>query len=143
MQIRHTLLVDQPAEHLWEVVADVERYPGFVPGCELVTVTDRSDERYVTDMRIAVKRIAFELRTVTLTRRPEAIAVRLERGPFRNLEIDWSFAPLTSDACRIGFVLTCEFGPLLENSLSGALLARASRRVVDAFIARAERLGAS
>jgi len=143
MQIRHTLLVDQPAERVWDVVADVERYPGFVPGCEHVSVTDRDDERYVTDMRIAVRRVAFDLRTVTLTRRPESIAVRLERGPFRHLEIDWAFAPLTADACRIGFVMTCEFGPLLENSLSAALLERASRRVVDAFISRAERLGAS
>jgi len=39
--------------------------------------------------------------------------------------------------------MTCEFGPLLENSLSAAILERASRRVVDAFISRAERLGAS
>lgn len=139
MLIRHTLLVAQPAERVYDVVADVERYPVFVPGCERARVVERSDEGYVTEMRIAIRRIGIDLRTFTATRRPESIAVRLRQGPFRKLELDWAFTPLAADACRVAFALDYELAPLLEGPLSGAIAERASRRIIDAFIARAER----
>ncbi len=138
MQIRHTLLVAQPAERVYDVVADVERYPGFVPWCEQARVLERDDERYVTQMRISIRKVGFELKTTTLTRRPESIGVRLQDGPFRSLEIDWSFFPLAEDACRIGFLLNYELMPVLEGPLSTSIAERASRRIIDAFIARAE-----
>lgn len=138
MQIKHTLLVAQPAERVYDVVADVERYPGFVPWCEHARVLERSDERYVTQMRIAIRKVGFELKTVTLTRRPESIGVRLQDGPFRALEIDWNFAPLAEDACRVGFLLNYELTPVLEGPLSTSIAERASRRIIDAFIARAD-----
>lgn len=139
MLIRHTMLVAQPAERVYDVVADVERYPRFVPGCERARVVERSDEGYVTEMRIAIRRIGFDLRTFTHTRRPESIAVRLREGPFRSLEIDWGFTPLAADACRVEFSLGYELAPVLEGPLGGAIVERASRRIIDAFIARAER----
>jgi ribosome-associated toxin RatA of RatAB toxin-antitoxin module len=138
MQIRHTLLVAQPAERVYDVVADVERYPIFVPWCEHAHVVERTDEQYVTRMRIAIRKVGFELKTLTLTRRPESIAVRLQEGPFRTLEIDWSFSPLAADACRIGFSLDYELTPILEGPLSTSIAEKASRRIIDAFLARAD-----
>ncbi len=138
MQIRHTLLVAQPAERVYDVVADVERYPGFVPWCEQARVVERTDERYVTEMRIAIRRVGFALTTHTFTRRPESIAVRLQEGPFRSLELDWNFTALTADACRVAFSLSYELSPVLEGPLSTAVAERASRRIIDAFISRAD-----
>ena len=138
MRIKHTLLVAQPAERVYDVVADVERYPGFVPWCEQARVLERNDERYVTQMRVSIRKVGFELKTTTLTRRPESIGVRLEEGPFRSLEIDWSFAPLAEDACKVVFMLSYELMPVLEGPLSTSVAERASRRIIDAFIARAD-----
>jgi len=140
MLIRHTMLVAQPAQRVYDVVADVESYPRFVPGCERARVIARSDEGYVTEMRIAIRRIGFDLRTFTSVRRPESIAVRLREGPLRSLEIDWEFVPLAADACRVEFSLDCELAPVLELPLAGAIVERTSRRIIDAFVARAERL---
>ena len=138
MQIQHTLLVVRPAERVYDVVADVERYPGFVPWCEHARVVERSDDGYVTQMRVAIRKVGFEMTTYTLTRRAESITVRLQQGPFRSLELDWTFTPLAADACRVGFSLSYELSPVLEGPLSTAVAELASRRIIDAFIARAD-----
>jgi ribosome-associated toxin RatA of RatAB toxin-antitoxin module len=82
--------------------------------------------------------LRFEFTTRNPKRRPEWLAVRLERGPFRRLDGEWRIKALAPGACRVDFSLTCEPEGLLARGLAGLVLERFADRLMEAYVARAD-----
>jgi coenzyme Q-binding protein COQ10 len=128
---------------MFALVADVERYPEFVPLCEALRVVSRREEggrEVVTAaMTVAYKllRETFTSRVV-LDRAASRIQVSYIDGPFRYLENVWTFRPLGETACEIGFSLSYEFRSRMLQAVMGAVFDRAFRKFADAFEARAD-----
>lgn len=123
----------QPAA-MFDLVADVERYPAFVPLCESLHVRQRinSGEEIVTliaDMAIGYKSIHETFTTrVTLDRPRLRILVEYVDGPFRFLENRWAFRPAdTPDACIVDFYISYEFKSRTLGLLMGGSSTRLSR----------------
>ena len=136
--------VDHSSEDMFALVADVEKYPEFVPLCEKLQVRGRKDlgegrEVLVADMTVAYKlfRETFTSR-VTLEPDNRRILVEYLDGPFRHLENVWTFKPLGDDACEVGFDITYEFKSRTLSALMSAMFDRAFRKFSDAFEARAD-----
>lgn len=136
--------VDHSSEDMFALVADVEKYPEFVPLCEKLQVRGRKDlgegrEVLVADMTVAYKlfRETFTSR-VTLEPDNRRILVEYLDGPFRHLENVWTFKPLGEDACEVGFDITYEFKSRTLSALMSAMFDRAFRKFSDAFEARAD-----
>ena len=143
MHVTHSVLLPQAAESIFNLIADVRAYPQFVPGCERILVSQEQGSQYLTEMRIGMRRLAFDMTALTRLTRPELITVRQQSGPFQSLELAWRFKPLARDACKVDFDLQCEFSPLLERTIGSRIVERRSRDVIDAFVARAELMAAS
>jgi coenzyme Q-binding protein COQ10 len=130
---------------MFALVADVERYPDFVPLCEQLRVLRRvaqGDQEIVTaTMTVAYKmlRESFTSRIV-LDRRALEIRVTYLDGPFRYLENVWSFRPLGENACEIGFRIAYEFRSRILAALMGAAFDRAFRKFASAFEERADQI---
>ncbi len=137
--------VAHSVENMFELVADVERYPEFVPLCENLRIVGRSREgehEVVTArMTVAYKllREGFTSRIV-LDRSANEIRVSYIDGPFRYLENVWSFRPIEAHSCEIGFRISYEFRSRILQKLMGAMFDRAFRKFADAFEARADRI---
>lgn len=136
--------VDHSSEDMFALVADVEKYPEFVPLCEKLQVRGRKNlgegrEMLVADMTVAYKlfRETFTSR-VTLEPDNRRILVEYLDGPFRHLENVWTFKPLGEDACEVGFDITYEFKSRTLSALMSAMFDRAFRKFSDAFEARAD-----
>ncbi|MCC4245637.1 type II toxin-antitoxin system RatA family toxin [Stappia indica] len=136
--------VDHSSEDMFALVADVEKYPEFVPLCEKLQVRGRKDlgegrEMLVADMTVAYKlfRETFTSR-VTLDPAAGRILVEYLDGPFRHLENVWTFKPLGESACEVGFDITYEFKSRTLSALMSAMFDRAFRKFSDAFEARAD-----
>lgn len=136
--------VDHSSEDMFALVADVEKYPEFVPLCEKLQVRGRKDlgegrEMLVADMSVAYKlfRETFTSR-VTLDPAAGRILVEYLDGPFRHLENVWTFKPLGESACEVGFDITYEFKSRTLSALMSAMFDRAFRKFSDAFEARAD-----
>src|SRR5882762_10665098 len=92
-RVRHT------AQQMFDLVADVEHYPEFVPLCHALKVRQRTQQTDGTEIVIADMTVSFKLvresftSRVTLDRANLKILVEYQRGPFRNLEDRWSFEP--------------------------------------------------
>jgi coenzyme Q-binding protein COQ10 len=136
--------VAHSSEDMFALVADVEKYPEFVPLCEKLQVRGRKDlgegrEVLVADMTVAYKlfRETFTSR-VTLESANRRILVEYLDGPFRHLENVWTFKPLGEDACEVGFDITYEFKSRTLSALMSAMFDRAFRKFSDAFEARAD-----
>lgn len=136
--------VDHSSEDMFALVADVEKYPEFVPLCEKLHVRGRKDlgegrEMLVADMTVAYKlfRETFTSR-VTLDPTAGRILVEYLDGPFRHLENVWTFKPLGESACEVGFDIAYEFKSRTLSALMSVMFDRAFRKFSDAFEARAD-----
>ena len=128
-------------DRLYELVAEVEDYPAFLPWCAALRVSDRSDKALRAEMivRFGALRESFTSE-VSLTPKSR-IDVRYLDGPFRRLENRWLFLP-ADGGCDIDFFIDFEFRSLLLRKLMEPLFHKAVRRMVRAFETRArERYG--
>lgn len=139
-----TRRVAHSAAHMFELVADAESYPRFVPLCEALRIRGRQDmgegrELLVADMTVSFKlvRETFTSRVV-LDRPANRIAVSYLDGPFRHLDNVWTFAPVAEKACDVGFSIDYEFKSRTLGALMGAMFDRAFRKFAEAFEARAD-----
>jgi len=136
--------VRHSASQMFDLVADVERYPEFVPLCRALKIRQRTakpdgTEVVVADMTVAFKlvREAFTSR-VTLDRPNLKILVEYLQGPFSNLENRWTFEPTSDGACEVGFYLAYEFKSRMLAVLMGTMFETAFQRFAAAFEKRAD-----
>src|SRR3954453_5581892 len=136
--------VDHSASEMFDLVADVERYPEFVPLCRGLKVRKSmakpdGTEGLVADMTVSFKLIreSFTSR-VTLDRANLKILVEYLQGPFSNLENRWTFEPKGESVCDVGFFLAYEFKSRMLALLMGSMFDAAFARFSIAFEKRAD-----
>jgi len=131
-----TKLIAYAPEQLFDLVADVGKYPQFLPWCVAARVRSRTPEELVADLTIGFGpfRESFTSRVALL--RPERIVVRYENGPFRYLKNQWVFQP-DARGCKVDFFVDFEFRSRILQSAIGVVFHEAVRRMVNAFIKRA------
>lgn len=136
--------VNHSAREMFDLVADVERYPEFVPLCQSLKVRQRTQqpdgiEVVVADMTVSFKLVKETFTSkVTLDRSNLTILVEYLRGPFRHLENRWSFEPKSEKACDVGFFLEYEFKSRMLAMLMGTMFDAAFARFSAAFEKRAD-----
>ena len=137
-QVRHS------AADMFDLVADVERYPEFVPLCKALKVRERNtlpngNEIVVADMTVSFKlvRETFSSR-VTLDRPKLQILVEYLQGPFSYMQNRWTFRPLDDQACEVEFFIDYEFRSRTLGMMMGGMFDLAFRRFAAAFEARAD-----
>jgi coenzyme Q-binding protein COQ10 len=137
-RVRHT------AGEMFDLVADVERYPEFVPLCRALRVRQRKSaadgvEVLVADMTVAYKLISETFTSrVTLDRPNLRILVEYLDGPFRRLENRWTFLPAVEGSCDVEFFISYEFKSRMLAVLMGSMFDLAFRRFATAFEKRAD-----
>jgi coenzyme Q-binding protein COQ10 len=143
-QFSSTRIVRHSAADMFDLVADVEHYPEFVPLCRETRVRRRIPEPegveiLVADMTVAYKfvRERFTSR-VTLDRPNLQILVEYLEGPFSKLENRWTFHPTGERTCEVEFFIAYDFKSRTLGMLMGAMFETAFRRFVAAFERRAD-----
>ncbi len=141
---RTTRRVQHTAGEMFALVADVDRYPEFVPLCERLNVKRRAEGGAGTQILVADMTVAYGpmrqnfTSQVTLDRPRLAILVEYLDGPFRRLENRWRFKPEGERACTVEFFISYEFRSKTLGLLMGAVFDRAFRHFAEAFEKRAD-----
>jgi coenzyme Q-binding protein COQ10 len=136
--------VRHAATEMFDLVADVERYPEFVPLCRALKVRQRRSgpdgvEVLVANMTVAYKLISETFTSrVTLDRSRQQILVEYLDGPFSRLENRWTFRPVDEHSCEVEFFLSYEFKSRTLALLMGSMFDLAFRRFATAFEQRAD-----
>jgi coenzyme Q-binding protein COQ10 len=129
---------------MFDLVADVEHYPQFVPLCKSLKVRRRIEgpegvQIVVADMTVSFKLVEERFTSrVTLDRANLQILVEYLEGPFRRLENRWEFHPVQEKLCDVKFFISYEFRSRTLGLLMGAMFDTAFRRFSDAFEKRAD-----
>jgi coenzyme Q-binding protein COQ10 len=137
--------VRHAATDMFDLVADVEKYPQFVPLCSGLTVKSRAEKDgrtvLVADMTVAYKiiRETFTSR-VTLDRQGLKILVEYLNGPFKRMQNRWTFYPVEAKICDVEFFIDYEFRSRTLAVLMGAMFDAAFRRFAVAFEQRADEI---
>lgn len=130
---------------MFDLVADVEKYPQFVPLCSALTVKTRAEKDgrtvLVADMTVAYKviRETFTSR-VTLDRQSLTILVEYLDGPFKRMQNRWTFYSVETKVCDVEFFVDYEFRSRTLAMLMGAMFDAAFRRFAVAFEQRADEI---
>ena len=135
--------VPHSAQNMFDLVADMERYPAFVPLCERHVIRSRCKcgeaEILITEMTVAYALFRETFRTrVTLDRQSGRILVHAIEGPLRQLETRWTFQPRQDGSCDVGFYLSYELASRTLALLMGAVFDAAFARFVEAVERRAD-----
>ena len=127
------------AEQLFTLVADVERYPEFLPWCLGAHVYERHPDRIVAELVIGFRLLRERFISRVTLDPPRRIDVTYEQGPFEYLNSYWTFTPIAG-GCRINFFVDFEFRSRLLQRVIEMLFHEAVRRMVAAFEDRARQL---
>ena len=124
------------AEQMFDLVADVDRYPAFLPWCVGAKVRSRTETELVADLTIGFGPFRESFTSRVQLERPNKATVKYEDGPFRYLNNQWTFKPDPS-GCEVNFFVDFEFRSRLLQSAIGVVFNEAVRRMVNAFLKRA------
>jgi len=145
-QFRTKRRVRHAAAEMFDLVADMESYPEFVPLCQSMRVRKRTTtgegiETVVAEMTVAYKVIHETFTTrVTLDRANLQILVEYLSGPFSRMENRWDFHPAGDHLCDVEFFISYEFRSRMFAMLMGAMFETAFRRFSQAFERRADQV---
>jgi coenzyme Q-binding protein COQ10 len=131
-------------EDLFRLVAELEKYPEFLPNCQdtkVFTRTSDGPDRTVIVSRMTVGisavRVGYVNRTVADLGKRQ-ITVDAVDGPLRYLNVVWTFDPDGDASTAVGFAVRYEFGNPVLGALASGLFDSMFRRILDAFERRAD-----
>jgi coenzyme Q-binding protein COQ10 len=136
-----TRLLPYTPDQMFTLVADVGRYPEFLPWCLGARVREQTSEMVLADLMIGFKMVREKFTSrVWLDQAARRIEVEYIDGPFKRLSNTWNFNDAPDGGCRLEFHLEFEFSSLVLQKLIGVLFHEAVRRMVAAFENRAKQL---
>ena len=127
-------------QQMFDMVADVERYPEFLPWCVATRIRTSSDDEMVADMAIGFKMFREQFTSHVHLNNPNRIDVEYKNGPFKYLENHWVFDEAEGGGCLVDFHVDFEFRSKLLEKAIGKVFTDAVHRMVTAFEKRAETL---
>jgi len=131
---------------MFALIADIGRYPEFLPMCEALTIRSRREKGsrtlLVADMTVGYKMIRESFTSqVFLHHEDLLIDVKYIDGPFKHLENRWRFEDIDGQiACEVDFYIDYEFKNKMLSVLMGSVFDMTFRRFVSAYEARADEI---
>jgi ribosome-associated toxin RatA of RatAB toxin-antitoxin module len=137
-RVEKSVLVAHPPERMFDLVDRVEDYPIFLPWCGGTELKSRDEHRTVATIHIAYMGIRQSFTTENTKTHPREMRIKLQDGPFSELEGDWLFSPLGQDACKIEFRLHYVFSNRMLEMVLSPVFSHITNSFVDAFVRRAD-----
>lgn len=136
---RHTdrRLLPYPLELLYNIVADVERYPEFLPWVLSADIPQQTEKGFLADLTVGYKFFKDTYRSEVLLTPHERIDIRYIKGPFKHLHNHWIFSPAPSNSVYVDFFIDFEFQSTLFQGMIQTVFSQAVTKMVSAFEERA------
>lgn len=126
-------------ERLFDLVADIEKYPQFLPWCRAARIIERKENELLAELVISFAHLSESYISRVTLARPAAIDVVMVKGPFEYLVNRWRFNG-KEGGTEIDFFLDFKFRSKLLDKMMGPVFGKAVDKMVGAFKARAAML---
>lgn len=124
-------------EQMFDLVADIEKYPEFLPWCVGLRLLSRDENRITADLMVGYKMIRETFTSEVALYRPDRIDVTYKDGPFRHLLNEWEFLPDGAGGTIVDFAIEFEFRNHFLERMMGFFFDEAVMRMVTSFKERA------
>jgi ribosome-associated toxin RatA of RatAB toxin-antitoxin module len=136
--VERSVLVLHSASQMFDLVADVEKYPQFMPWCGGASVSAHDAHGMQASITISFAGIKQTFTTRNKHQYPSCIELELVDGPFSALTGKWEFISLSQDACKVLFTLNYKFSNRTLETLVGPIFNRIATSFIDSFTQRAQ-----
>ena len=127
-------------EEMFDLVADVESYGDFVPGCLNAAILEREGDVVYVDQEVGLGMVHTSFVSQGIFTRPESIEITSSDGPFLYFAVRWTFEASNKSGCIIRFHAGFELRSRFLEKVMGPLFNDTMRRCVSAFEQRAHEL---
>lgn len=142
-KVHKSVLLWYSPQEMYELVADVAKYPEFLPWCDSVSVLQQDAEGMTARIGMAFAGLRQHFTTRNRHVPAREVAMELVDGPFSKLDGRWTFAPVgdgSQRACRVELTLNYGFSSRTLAALVGPVFDQIAGSLVDAFVKRAEQV---
>ncbi len=139
-RVDRNAIMPYTAEAMYQLVADVETYPEFLPWCRSASVQSGNGDEVEASLEIARGPVRKTFTTRNRLEPGEAIRMSLVDGPFKHLQGEWRFTPLGNDGSKIELHLEFDFDSRILRATVGPVFNHIAETMVDAFCKRAHAL---
>lgn len=137
MKVSRSALLPYSARKMYEVVADIRSYPGFLGWCEGAEILSESTEETRAKLLILYGKMNFSFTTKNANTPYESIQLSLVDGPFSSLSGQWRFQSLSDDACKVSLDMEFQFDNPITHKLFGRIFEKVIVTQLEAFQKRA------
>ena len=141
--VHKSVLIWYTAQEMFDLVADVARYPEFLPWCDHALIREQDGQGMTAEVGIALAGVRKSFVTRNLHEPGRRVTMTLVEGPFSQLDGDWHFHPVgdgSQRACKVELELHYGFDSRTLAAVIGPVFDRIAATFVDAFIKRAEQV---
>jgi len=140
MKVSRSSLLPYSAEKMYDVVADVRSYPGFLKWCDSMQIISETPEEVVAKLIISYGKLDFSFTTRNKMVKNETIQMNLVDGPFSRLNGVWTILKLDDDASKVSLEMEFAFDNPITQKLFGRVFQKIISAQLDAFQKRAQQL---
>ena len=126
-------IIFQPKEKIYNLVADVRKYPTFLPWCNEIKIKEKKKNYILTEVKVGFRNINETYVCKVILHPKKKISLEYISGPFEYLEIDWKFKKITKDKTDVSFFCNFKFKSILLRISTSFFLESAVEKMVYAF----------
>ncbi|MDH4483564.1 MAG: type II toxin-antitoxin system RatA family toxin [Rhodoferax sp.] len=141
--VQKSVLLWYSPQEMYALVTDVDKYPQFLPWCDRAAVLSRDESGVTAEVGIAFGGIHQSFTTRNTHNAPSQVGMALVKGPFSQLDGQWSFLPVgdgSQRACKVELSLHYGFDSAVLSRLVGPVFDKIAATLVDAFVKRARQV---
>ena len=125
--------LSHPIKKIYNLVADVKKYPDFLPWCKNIIIKKKTKKYILTEVKVGFQNINESYVCKVLLYPQKRIAVNYISGPFEYLEIDWKFKKISKNKTDVSFSCNFKFKSIFLRLCTSFFLENALEKMVDAF----------
>ncbi len=122
-----------PQRQLYDLVADIQSYPTFLPWCKSIRILEQGEGYVVADLTVGYSIFSETFRSKVLLTPSEKIEVQYQQGPFKHLHNYWTFEKISDHETAVTFFIDFEFKSSLLQSFMEKLFAQSTEHLMTAF----------
>jgi len=139
-KVQRSVLVPYSRAQMFDLVADVAKYPEFMPWCGGAQVLRQDEHGMEASVTISIAGVRQTFSTRNEHDYPRLITINLVNGPFSQLTGTWEFQELAQDACKVAYTMEYAFSSRTLEAVVGPIFNRIATSFIDSFTQRAQAL---
>lgn len=139
-RISRSALLPYSAAQIFALVDDFAAYPAYMKGCIAAEELQRSDQQVKGKLTLGKAGLRYSFTTCNSLQPPIRISMSLVEGPFRKFGAEWTFTPLSADACKVSYEMEFEMAAGIVDAALGKMFESTASEMVDAVAARARKI---